>query len=100
MYSMEKCKVCGISDKVTRKENDAQVVGWPDSTFDGVNNKHTGGKPRGTVPHSPAMQSNIKEETLSIRRDWRNNGNEIGENIAVIKRKSRHGLYFCWTHYQ
>lgn len=78
MYSMEKCKVCGISDKVTRKENDAQVVGWPDSTFDGVNNKHTGGKPRGTVPHSPAMQSNIKEETLSIRRDWRNNGNEIG----------------------
>ena len=37
------------------------------------------------VPHTLAMQDNIKEETLSIRRDRSNNGNKIGENITTIK---------------
>ena len=41
-----------------------------------------------TAPHSPAMQSNIAEETLSILRDGSNNGHKISENIAAIKRES------------
>ena len=53
----------------------------------------TGGKSRGIVPHNPAMQSNIKEETLSVPRDRRNNGNEIGENITIIERKSQNGIH-------
>ncbi len=46
------------------------------------------------VPHTFAIQNNIKEETLSIHRDRRNNGNEIGENITTIKGTPKHGLYF------
>ena len=32
-------------------------------------------------------------QTLAIHRDRGTNGNEIGENITIIKRKPRHGLY-------
>lgn len=32
------------------------------------------------------MQGNIEEETFAIHRGGISNGNEIGENIAVIKR--------------
>ena len=53
----------------------------------------TGGKAREAAPHSPAMRSNISEETLAIHRDGRNNGNETGENIAIITRKSGHGVH-------
>ena len=47
------------------------------------------------VPHTFAIQNNIKEETLSIHRDRRNNGNEIGENITTIEGTPKHGLYFA-----
>ena len=43
-----------------------------------------GSRERGN-PQPSAMQNHIKEETLSIHRDRRNNGNEIGENITTIK---------------
>lgn len=46
----------------------------------------------GYVSH-PAMQNYIKEETLSILRDRRNNGNKIGENITTVKRKPGYGIY-------
>lgn len=52
-----------------------------------------GGKRKGDVPHTSAIQNHIKEETLSIHRDRRNNGNEIGENIIAVKRKPGHGIY-------
>ena len=48
------------------------------------------------VPRTPAMQNYIKKETLSVHRDRRNSGNEIGENIAVVKRKPGHGIYKHW----
>ena len=44
------------------------------------------------VPHSSGLRNYIKEETLAIHRDRGTNGNEIGENITIIKRKSRHGI--------
>lgn len=50
------------------------------------------GSREGVAPRNPAMQSYIKKETLTIRRDRNHNGNEIGENIAVIKGKSRDGV--------
>ena len=55
--------------------------------------KVAGGKPRGDIPQVPAVQGNIEEETLAIRRGGISNGNEIGENIAVIKRTPGHGIY-------
>ena len=61
-----------------------QVVGWPDSTEEKRVMAPEGSR-EWTVPHSPAIQSNIAEETLSILRDGGNNGYEIGENIAAIK---------------
>lgn len=55
--------------------------------------KVVGGKPRGDVSQVPAVQGNIEEETLAIRRGGISNGNEIRENITVIKRKPGHGIY-------
>ena len=46
-----------------------------------------------TVPRSSDLRNYIKEETLAIHRDRRTNGNEIGENITIIKRKSKHGFH-------
>lgn len=43
-----------------------------------------GGKPRGTVPRSPAMQGHIAKDTLSMRRNGDYNGNETGKNITDI----------------
>ena len=40
---------------------------------------------------------NEGKETLSILRDRDNNGNKIGENITIIQRKSRYGLYIHRT---
>ena len=45
------------------------------------------------MPRSSGLRNYIKEETLAIHRDRGTNGNEIGENITIIKRKPRHGLY-------
>lgn len=57
-----------------------------------------GGKSReDCIPRSPAIQSNIFEETLSIHRDGINNGNDIGENIATIERKSKHSIHVHWA---
>ena len=50
-----------------------------------------------TVPRSFGLRNYIKEETLAIHRDRGTNGNEIGENITIIKRESRHGLYVTGT---
>ena len=47
-----------------------------------------------TVPRSSGLRNYIKEETLAIHRDRESNGNEIGENITIIKGKSRYGVYF------
>ena len=55
------------------------------------------GKRKRDAPHIPAMQNYIEEETLSIPRDRRTNGNEIGENITIVKRTSGHGIYICGT---
>ena len=43
------------------------------------------------------LRNYIKEETLAIHRDRGTNGNEIGENITAIKRKSRNGIYISGT---
>lgn len=48
-------------------------------------------------PRTSAMQNYIEKETLSIPRDRRNNGNEIVENIAIIKREPGHGIYVHWA---
>ena len=50
-----------------------------------------------TVPRSSGLRNYIKEETLAIHRDRGTNGNEIGENITIIKRESGHGLYVTGT---
>ena len=50
-----------------------------------------------TVPHSSGLRNYIKEETLAIHRDRGTNGNEIGENITIIKGKSRYGIYVFRT---
>ena len=55
------------------------------------------GSGEGGVPCTSAMQNYIKEETLSIPRDRRNNGNEIGENIADVKREPGHGIHIHRT---
>ena len=52
------------------------------------------------VPHGSGLRNYIKEETLAIHRDRGTNGNEIGENITIIKRKPRHGLYITGAFYQ
>ena len=49
------------------------------------------------VPHGSGLRNYIKEETLAIHRDRGTNGNEIGENITIIKRKSRHGIHIFGT---
>ena len=41
----------------------------------------------------PAIQNNIKEETLAIPRDRRSNGNEIGENITNVTGNPGHGIH-------
>jgi len=63
-----------------------QVVGGPNSTDEGMNKKiNTGGKSRESCS---GLRNYIKEETLAIHRDRGTNGNEIGENITIIKGKS------------
>ncbi|GMN95837.1 hypothetical protein JCM35486_15820 [Blautia wexlerae] len=39
------------------------------------------------MTRSSGLRNYIKEETLAIHRDRGTNGNEIGENITIIKRK-------------
>ncbi|MCI5510454.1 MAG: hypothetical protein MR436_08480 [Eubacterium sp.] len=70
-----------------------QEVGDPSSTDEGMRKEVSEGSREGTVPRSSGLRNYIKEETLAIPRDRRTNGNEIGENITIIKRESRHGLY-------
>ncbi|MFQ9891325.1 MAG: hypothetical protein ACLRWM_15890 [Streptococcus sp.] len=57
----------------------------PSSTKDGRNKINTGGSRERAVPHSSGLRNYIKEETLAIHRDRGTNGNEIGENITIIK---------------
>ncbi len=38
------------------------------------------------MPRSSGLRNYIKEETLAIHRGRGTNGNEIGENITIIKR--------------
>ena len=96
-FLSEVCKqeVCLTIKRRMAKE--MQVVGGPSSTDDGRNKINTGGKSRErAVPHSFGLRNYIKEETLAIHRDRGTNGNEIGENITIIKRKSRHGISHLW----
>ena len=65
-----------------------QVVGGPNITDEGMNKINTEGSRERTVPHSSGLRNYIKEETLAIHRDRGTNGNEIGENITIIKGKS------------
>ena len=51
------------------------------------------------MPRSSGLRNYIKEETLAIHRDRGTNGNEIGENITIIKRKPRYGLYITGASY-
>ncbi len=48
---------------------------------------------RGQFLKVPAVQGNIEKETLAIHRGGIGNGNEIEENIAIIKREPGHGIY-------
>lgn len=52
-----------------------------------------GGKPRGVEPHNPAMQSHIKEETLSVHR-----GRKIMETkLARISQLSKNNPQMVFT---
>ena len=74
-----------------------QVVGGPNSTGEGMNkNKYWREVERELCLAVLACE----EETLAIHRDRGTNGNEIGENITIIKRKPRHGLYITGAFYQ
>lgn len=42
-------------------------------------------------------ECNIEGEILFIHRGGKNNENEIGENIAVIRQESRHGIHIRRT---
>lgn len=55
--------------------------------------KIAGGKSREGSSRVPAVQGNIEGEILFIHRGGKNNENEIGENIAVIRQESRHGIH-------
>ena len=55
-----------------------------------MNKINIGGSRERTVPRSSGLKKYIKEETSAIHRDRGTNGNKIGENITIIKRKSRH----------
>ena len=77
--------------------NGAKVVGGPNSTNEGMKKISARGKSRVGWPHSPGLRNYIKEETLAIHRDRNTNGNEIGENITIIQRKSRYGLHIHRT---
>ena len=45
------------------------------------------------MPRSSGLRNYIKEETLAIHRDRGTNGNEIGENITIIKRNQTWSLH-------
>ena len=69
-----------------RKANRVRAVGQPDSTRESGESRRREAE-RGQYLKVPAVQGNIEKETLAIHRGGISNGNEIGENIAIIKRE-------------
>ena len=55
--------------------------------------KAAGGKPRGGKSSSHCCARQYRRGNIGHTQRWKCNGNEIGENIAVIKREPGHGLY-------
>ena len=71
-----------------------QVVGGPNSTGEGMNKINTGGKSRENCASQFWPAKLYQKETLAIHRDRGTNGNEIGENITIIKGKSTSSVVF------